>query len=58
MQFLFGMAMLELIVQGTMMMLRMHWWAAKFAWRLAWQLGRVAWDVARDAWWRWRRRGR
>lgn len=58
MQFLFGMALAEMIVQGTLFFARMHWWAAKLAWGLSLQLGRVAWDVARDAWWRWRRRGR
>lgn len=58
MQFLFGMAMLELIVQGTMMMLRMNWWAAKYAWRLAVWSGRAAWSAMQDARWRWQRRRR
>jgi hypothetical protein len=58
MQFLFGMAMLQLIVTMTMAMVRAHVWAAKFAGRLAWQVMRAAWATLQDARWRWRRRRR
>lgn len=36
MQFLFGMMMVELIVQATLWTLRIHWWVAKWTFQAAW----------------------
>lgn len=49
MQFLFGMMMIELIVQGTLWLAKIHWWFAKFAWQLTWSVTRSLWWQVRAA---------
>lgn len=49
MQFLWGAMMIELIVQGTLWLAKIHWWFAKFACRLTWSVTRSLWWQVRAA---------
>lgn len=47
MQFLFGMVVLEMVVQGTLFFVRAHVWAVKWILRTSWRAWLVAWRQVR-----------
>lgn len=49
MQFLFGMAMLQLIVTMTMWYVKAHIWVAKWILRTSWRAMRLAWRQIQNA---------